>query len=820
MRNWPKKSLAICFFILGCAFVLGTELVVEPWPLADRQAIETRLAQSEASTKLVAEAAAVVDPNQIYAVSPTVLAVEIAAPEVTLGAQIPYRAHAEDKLRGEGDRTEVIRNGQSIGILVGEDQGLLYTYDRVADTPFQLQFADSPASYLIRSDGDSTYSASQSPIAVFRKSKPAAFSQESRNRRSWPAAHTLFLQLPEPISAGQTYQLSFPSLNVSDRTFEYQPLRNRSEAVHVSQLGFRADDTFKVGYLSTWMGSGGGLDYPDNLSFDLIDSRTQQSVYRGGATQRRAEAQLEDPRDRDYTLSEVHQLDFSEFDQPGQYRLCVEGVGCSFDFEIGPMVWQQAFYTAVRGFYHQRSGIAIGPPFSAFTRPRAFHPDEGVEVYQSSAKLLDITVGRGKINPFEALTSGKTDQIVPNAWGGYFDAGDWDRRIQHLAVARSLLELHGLFPDYFEKVSLNLPESANALPDLVDEALWTVDFFERLQTPDGGIRGGIESADHPKPGETSWQDSLTVMAYAPDLWSSYQYAGVAARAAFTLRDYDSPRAERYQRSALRAMSYAEADYRSGRYQIDDRGSNWRIHQIFDERNLAALELYRLTQDSQWHDLFLETSAFQQAGTAAFVYRSHDQREAAFLYARLTGMPVDSQVQRHARAAFLARADELVALTQTTAFGWSRQNPRAPVGTRSSLGSPTGIDTLRAHALTGDERYLQAGISGTQFAAGANPANLVFTTGLGDRAPQNPLIIDQRITRQAPPPGITVYGPADFAAYDDYWILEAIAPTTFPHPKAWPTSENYFDIYRYPMGAEFTVDYMVSAAYTWGYLAAR
>ncbi len=44
--------------------------------------------------------------------------------------------------------------------------------------------------------------------------------------------------------------------------------------------------------------------------------------------------------------------------------------------------------------------------------------------------------------------------------------------------------------------------------------------------------------------------------------------------------------------------------------------------------------------------------------------------------------------------------------------------------------------------------------------------------------------------------------------------------TFPPPQTWPTSENYFDIYRYPMGAEFTVDYMVAAAYTWGYLAAR
>ena len=83
-----------------------------------------------------------------------------------------------------------------------------------------------------------------------------------------------------------------------------------------------------------------------------------------------------------------------------------------------------------------------------------------------------------------------------------------------------------------------------------------------------------------------------------------------------------------------------------------------------------------------------------------------------------------------------------------------------------------------------------------------------------------MVIDQRITAQAPPPGITVYGPADFSVYSDYWALKELAPHTFPNPWAWPTVENYFDVYLYPLGAEFTVDYMVSSAYTWGYLSAR
>ncbi len=39
--------------------------------------------------------------------------------------------------------------------------------------------------------------------------------------------------------------------------------------------------------------------------------------------------------------------------------------------------------------------------------------------------------------------------LDPDAWGGYMDAGDWDRRSGHLRVGYLLMELLDLFPDYF-----------------------------------------------------------------------------------------------------------------------------------------------------------------------------------------------------------------------------------------------------------------------------------------------------------------------------------------------------------------------------------
>jgi endoglucanase len=117
-----------------------------------------------------------------------------------------------------------------------------------------------------------------------------------------------------------------------------------------------------------------------------------------------------------------------------------------------------------------------------------------------------------------------------------------------------------------------------------------LDFYRRLQTADGGIRGGIESANAPRAGETSWQESLNVYAYAPDPWSSYIYAGVAARAARVLKDYNVRLATVYEKSAIRAMNWAEAEVPT-----DPKYDNIDIR---DERNLAALELYLLTQNNR------------------------------------------------------------------------------------------------------------------------------------------------------------------------------------------------------------------------------
>jgi endoglucanase len=677
------------------------------------------------------------------------------------------------------------------------------------------EWAQRPGSYTIQSDDDPAYAAGVSPMAVHRKTKPTDMAQTSVWSFAFPLRHYLYLRLPEPLAEGATYHVQLDEGPLPALDYTHDPGLARSEAVHVSQLGFRPSDPAKVAFLSCWMGDGGPLDYPAGLAFRVLHDESGEAVYEGTLSLAKAKGEAtEDAYAKNYNGTDVWEADFSQASlRPGtSYRVSVDGIGCSYPFRCDREVWDEALQVSAKVYYYQRSGIALEPPHSEMTRPRTFHPDDGVRVYHSTCALMDS--GNG-ITPeptnFGRLVAGLTDEIVPDAWGGYMDAGDWDRRIQHLEASRLMLELVMLFPERYGDLELNIPESGNHLPDLIDEALFNLDCYRRMQTAEGGIRGGIESSEHPRFGEASWQESLTIMAYAPGVWSSTVYAGCAARAALGLQQIDADLSQTYRDSALRAMEWAEAE----RAEIDVESYP---QDLGNDRNLAAAELYRLTGDERWHRLFLETTVFTDAGVPLYRWPDYDHSEAAWVYAMTDHDTVDPQVQANAREALLATASERAEYCQRTGFRWT-DNPWKPKGI-GSFTSPSARELVRAHHLTGDDDYLRAAVLSTQTGLGANPENLCYTTGLGQFTVRHPLHVDSRVTRQAPPPGITVLGPCDIEVYGD-WAVDVISPAVHPVMEEWPIIETYWDVYLDPVVTEFTIHLpLAETTYVWGYLAAR
>lgn len=771
-----------------------------------------------AATSVIYEPAASAQAPTVVHTAPasqTTLEVRIQEREVTRGLPGPYTEQPGDFILPNGLNRWLLRGGRWVGAVVGPTEDGFAPFDTIAGSELSAAVLDSPATYLLTS-GPGPFAQQVAPVSVSRKTRPLDHARVERAQREFRREHTVFLTFPTAFVSGAGYELSFPGVFGMDAvSFTHAPTTLRSEAVRVMQSGYHPDDAPKRAFVSTWTGSG-GLVYPPGMSFRVVDDATSATVFAGTATLRTPASMSEDSLGKNYNKADVLELDFSGLSTPGVYRVVLDGVGTSFPFEIGYGVWERALGVSLRGFLHQRNGIELGPPVTSFIRPRPLHPDDGVVIFNTATpfKVNESMPGEGQNTQeatFDRLVANIDMQtIVPDAWGGYMDAGDWDRHIDHLSATRLLLELYGMDPAYVGSIDLNIPESTNGLPDVLDEAMWNIDCYRRMQTHSGGVRGGIESEEHPVHGEVSWLEGKRIAAFEPGPYASYVYAGDAARLAYHLEQYDAALAAVYRQSALDAMAWAEIERNTPEWTPNP----WWLR---DARNRAALELYRLTGDTAWHSVFLATTEFW-APVEPLTFGVRDQQDAAFLYAQLDLSMVNATVRGNAIAGTLSMANSLEFWTGQTGFGWTKDS-FAPQGFGRPASSASSMQLVRAHALSGSASYVEAIVSNAHFGLGANPLNMSFTIGLGVRQPEFPHHIDSQFSLQDTPEGISLYGPLDQEVFGLVFGQSFVDSEVSPPASAWPANEAYWDIFAHPSSGEYTIYQTIAPnAYAWGYLA--
>lgn len=744
----------------------------------------------------------------VSAAAKNILLITVQQGKVTGGVQIPYQAEEGESLEQDGGNPAlvyIVKNGERIGVKV-EDRQLgtrRFPFEHIVGEKLDVDAAENPESYRVNG---------LRPLRVYRKTKPNNIADPYNE---YTYRHCIYLVCDSRFEPGADIELAIrPGLFDREKVTVRLSPGLRSEAIHVNQLGHRPDDPSKKAYLSTWMGLGGGVSYDDIRDFFIIDEKDRR-VFQGSVALNHTGEIIPIGKDEISSLCPVYEMDYSDFSDEGIFRVLVPELGCSFPFSIGERdTWLSGFRASMNALYCQRSGIVTGKPYSEFERPRCYHPEDGQVVYQSGCSLFESGNGLNcygtDVNNFENLVRKGTDQKVENAWGGYFDACDWDRRIQHLKASRLHTELFLMFPDFFKGLALSIPESGNGIPDILNEALYNIDFYKRLQLPDGGIRGGIEQEEHPVLGQCGWQDTWKAYAYAPDFWSSYYYASAASRMAYALLKIRPELSAEYRKSAEEAFAYGERTYHEA---LEREGHKWtrRAHEgVATERENASCDLFRLTLDADYERIYLSI-------------RQDKNYDADFAYGTRAEGIGDERIKRRCRQAIIDAAEQAVENGKKLPYGLTSENLATErAGTWSSFcTTPRNVQLIRAHYLTGNADYLRAALAAEDFAAGANPDNLCFTTGVGARSPENILHHDSRMTGQKPPAGITVFGPQDFNHPDDALPRLLRADFLWPGAYAWPTFEGYLDIYRYPCVTEYTVQGTIGPnAYRWGYLAAR
>jgi endoglucanase len=724
---------------------------------------------------------------------------------------------------------------ESVGFIFqprGEEARYLWREEKHR-TPWQNGVLEDTARYGLSSAEDPRFADGLGPIAVHRKTKPVDGNEITGDKI---LAHDITLVWPYALQEGANYKLTYPKADASPATMEYKhdSRATESPAIHVNHIGYRPGDPFKRAFLSFWTGSGNGTHHDAGI-FSLLEADSGRVVFEGKIGPDFPADRPEAFRtERNFVGADVRVMDFSEFEEPGTYRVHVPGVGVSPPFVIDEgNSWASAFRISMRGFLHHRSGIALGPPFTSYERPRPMHPEDGVRIFKIPQTMLEGEVDAVRAGIGEKMASGLDAADWPvheAAWGGYMDAGDWDRRSQHLSASRHLAELFLTNPEFFANLPLDLPpnETEDGISDILNEVAWNVDFYRRLQDPDGGVRGGVESTCHPLPGEASWEESLVLAVFAPDPFTSYSYAATAALLSRALAPYDVKLAAEYQASAQRAWVWAEenrervlgeAEARSKKADESRFSRQEADTRVQAMRFVAAADLFSLTGEQRFHEAF--SQMLPDAGT------DPDELGAMFRYAMLPDEKTDTALRKEIVLRITRLADSALEFGEGNAFGITTHARFLPVmgytGFYSVPETITGPVLPRAHLLTGEEKYLRGALRAAHFSAGANPLNMTFTTGVGHDWPRNPLHIDSRVTGQPAPDGITIYGPMDAAedfAFND-WVHKWHLQDMHPPSRTWPAAQWHVDYFRWPAMSEYTIHQTFRpTAYYWGYLASR
>lgn len=663
---------------------------------------------------------------------------------------------------------------------------------------------------------------------------------------------------PEPGNGLSTPLLEYPSIArgaVKIRALERGPPLNVSAPSHGLSQGQHVWLDGFGGSLKALNGRASvGATTPD--SFELSDLRTVSGAP-GSDGPPVAMPVYQANRAGTY----VFELDFGAWEPltSGRFRLHVPGLGVSDAFDVRDDVWLDAGRMSIAGLYNHRSGIELDGRFG-FSRPVAFRPDKGMTVRLSNLPLLWTSNSSLGFIPAEdgAKAPWVTDEVAPvSYWGGYMDAGDWDRRIDHLDVSYLLLDVFESAPEVMRRSALGIPKSSEVLdpilyaglhdvPDIVHEALWALDFFRRLQLADGSVRGGIESASHPLLGVPSYLEHYTVFAYAPDHISTYRYAATAAKLAGILEHLGKVAvADVYRASAISAWQWAEQvhagpepTYAEARKIAEASGAvadaRWKARATergkaaSEHRMAAAGSLYRLTALDEYRAVF--EAAWREKPDFY-----HHTADGAWEYHEASYATVDKRIQKQIGEAFVAAARATAKAQEVVAYP-SMKHPFAPMGWGQGLAPDYNQLQMfiRAHKISGDEGLLRTMQVASAHILGANQAGISFTTGLGHRNIQHPLHEDHRAMGVKAPPGITIFGWAPQSATAHEWIFgpywsplpiggtkeHAQARNIFPNRFAMPFYEYLIEHPMLVMQQEYTVHQTIgTTAGMWLYLHA-
>ena len=659
--------------------------------------------------------------------------------------------------------------------------------------------AQNAALWQISSPDDKSFVNAQ-PLKVWRKSKP----MNTDHTLTSECDHWLFLQLPQPMKQGCTYEVSIPKGIGADQekvSVIFDVWNSQSEAIHVNIIGYSPAETIHAADLYQWLGDGGQRDYSswEGRKVYIYNVKTKKKQNVGTVKFWKSAADAEQEAGKKALIgTDVWNIDFKAT-TPGRYRLVVEDVGCSMDFDIASDIYFQPYRYSVRGYYYMRLGEPKDPEHVwPVPRQPQFIPEtdpKGLTVYKTDLtpwdkEWRDLHTDVWDEPHFKPVFASifwqhrlPGNPVNTEVKGGHSDAFDWDRHLAHVSNIYDMLLPYILSGGRLSEDHLGIRESGNGIPDIIDEARNEVDFFLSIRDGEAYSQGVTNPSED---WSVMFQAGCTTMA----AWANAANCAIIGEA-FRLQGNDSLR-QYYTNEAIKAFFFAS---RQDNLQLDDRQDIGSMQlRGRDFRQMAAAYLYNLTGDQQWEKIFAE-EAYELSIANTWI-------AAAYLTCPQTRHFADRYQQILASVDKLAESYNIVNMSQ-------RPSRRSANDRRWQVSQNLQLVML-AHYIAKDKArkkqlehvmYTEA-----SWAMGRNPGNIVEMTGLGERHITNCYTTGRNDGAPESHPGQTPFnGTETWSPGHNGGDARVILKYCYPdwNDGGWPRQESYFNQRYFWVNGEFT-----------------
>ncbi|MEV0379297.1 glycoside hydrolase family 9 protein [Nonomuraea sp. NPDC050643] len=419
----------------------------------------------------------------------------------------------------------------------------------------------------------------------------------------------------------------------------------------------------------------------------------------------------------------VHTLDFGSYRRPGKdYTVSADGE-TSRPFDIAADLYDRLPVDALKFYYTQRSGIEILDSL----RPG----------YGRPAGHAGVAPNQGDVSV--PCQPGVCDYSL-NVKGGWYDAGDHGKYVVNGGIS-----VHQLMATYerdkaaFKDRQLDIPESGNGTPDILDEARWEQEFLLSMQVPDGKPYAGMA---HHKIHDQNWTGLPLLPHLDPQLRelhptstaATLNLAATAAQAARLFAPYDAAFAARNLQAARRAWAAAKAE--PARYADPNDGNGGGAYNdadVSDEFYWAAAELFITTGEREFRDFVLASP--HHTGDV-WRERGFDWGNTAQL-GRLDLATVPNALPGRARVrqSVVEGAEKYLAIQRAHPYGLPYDPPDFDWGSNNLVLNNMVVMAI-AYDLTGQEKYRAAVREGMDYILGRNALNQSYVTGYGEVASKN------------------------------------------------------------------------------------